>query len=89
MISASNSEVAVPNGVAVDASGNVFVAFGAIGFFGHEPVINAVEEILAVDGSIPASPTIVTLGSGFILPFGVALDSSGQCLSSPMPRAAT
>jgi sugar lactone lactonase YvrE len=78
LINASNSEVAVPNGVAVDSSGDVFVAFGANGFFGHEPVINAVEEILAVNGSIPAAPTIVTLGSGFILPFGVAVDSSGN-----------
>jgi len=78
LIGASNSEVAVPNGVAVDSSGNVFVAFGANGFFGHQPVVNAVEEILAVNGSIPAAPTIVTLGSGFILPFGVALDSSGN-----------
>jgi large repetitive protein len=59
----------VPSGVAVDGSGNVFVAD-----FGN----NAVKEILAVNGSIPATPTIKTLGSGFNGPQGVAVDGSGN-----------
>jgi streptogramin lyase len=58
-----------PSGVAVDASGNVFVAD-----MGHQ----AVKEIVAVNGSIPSSPTINTLGSGFTSPYGVAVDASGN-----------
>ena len=61
-----------PNGVAVDASGNVFVAEGGN---------NAVQEIVAVNGSIPASPTIKTLGSGFDLPCGVAVDGAATSSS--------
>jgi len=54
-----------PNGVAVDATGNVFVAdFGK----------TAVTEILAAGGYT----TINTLGSGFSQPAGVAMDGSGN-----------
>ncbi|MEI9985135.1 MAG: hypothetical protein WDN69_19245 [Aliidongia sp.] len=67
-----------PNGLAVDAGGDVFVAFGANNFFPGGPALNAVQEILAVDGSIPASPTIVTLGGSFGHPSGVALDAGGN-----------
>jgi hypothetical protein len=49
-------------GVAVDPSGNVYVA----------EFNNSVVEMLAVGGSIPASPTIVTLLSS-INPYGIAL----------------
>jgi hypothetical protein len=55
--------------VAVDASGNVFVA---------DSGNNAVKELVAVNGSIPTSPTILTLGSGFFDPEGVAVDASGN-----------
>ncbi len=58
-----------PTGVARDASGNVYVA---------DPVTPAVYEILAVNGSIPASPTIKTLSSGFTNPQDVAVDGSGN-----------
>ncbi len=58
-----------PPGVAVDGSGNVFVA---------DTLNSAVKEILAVNGSIPANPTIKTLGSGFSYPVGVAVDNSGN-----------
>src|SRR3954470_5271634 len=58
-----------PAGVAVDGSGNVFVAD-----YGNNKVV----EILAVNGSIPANPTINTLGSGFNQPSGVAVDGSGN-----------
>jgi sugar lactone lactonase YvrE len=58
-----------PAAVAVDGNGNVYVA---------DTLNNAVEEVLAVNGSIPASPTIITLGSGFTDPEGVAVDSMGD-----------
>src|SRR5580698_3564017 len=51
-------------GVAVDRSGNIFVADT-----GH----SAVDEIVAVNGSIPANPAILTLGSGFNQPDGIAV----------------
>ena len=58
-----------PYGIAVDGRGNVFVA---------DSGNNEVKEILAVNGSIPASPTILSLGSGFNSPKGVAVDGSGN-----------
>jgi hypothetical protein len=54
-------------GIAVDASGNLFITDGG-----------AVKEIVAVDGSIPASPTIKTLATGFGTLYGVAVDGSGN-----------
>ncbi|MGB7847536.1 MAG: choice-of-anchor D domain-containing protein, partial [Candidatus Acidiferrum sp.] len=54
-----------PTGVAVDASGNVFVAEGSN---------KAVKEILAAGGYT----TVNTLGSGFNLPTAVAVDGSGN-----------
>jgi DNA-binding beta-propeller fold protein YncE len=55
-----------PFGVAVDGSGNVFVA---------DQINNAVKEIVAVNGVIPAAnPAINTLGSGFLNPSGVAVE---------------
>jgi large repetitive protein len=55
--------------IAADSNGNVYVAD-----FGN----SVVQEIVAVNGSIPASPTILTLGSGFNGPRGVAVDASGN-----------
>ena len=55
--------------MAVDASGNVFVT---------DSSSNLVQEMLAVSGSIPASPTVQTVASGFSGPKGVAVDSSGD-----------
>ncbi len=58
-----------PTGVAIDASGNVFVS---------DENNNAIYEMLAVNGSIPASPVIRTLGSGISEPANVALDDNGN-----------
>jgi streptogramin lyase len=63
------SGFSTPTGVAVDASGNVYVAD-----FGN----SAVKEIVAVNGKIPPLPVINTLGSGFSNPFTVAVDGSGN-----------
>src|ERR1035437_4954953 len=59
-----------PSRIAVDRYGNVYIAYTAN---------NAVQEILAVNGSIPFNaPTIVALGTGFNAPGGVAVDASGD-----------
>ena len=59
-----------PSGVAIDGkSGNIYVA---------DKINNAVYELVAVGGSIPASPTIISLGSGFQTPTGVAVDGNGN-----------
>ena len=60
-----------PNGVAVDSQGDVFVA---------DTNDNQIKEIVAVDGIIPASPAILTLGGSFVFsgPQDVALDGSGN-----------
>lgn len=63
------SNFSSPYGLAVDGSGNVYVA---------DSGTNSVKEIVAVNGSIPASPTIDTIASGFSQPAGVAVDSSGN-----------
>src|ERR1700681_4001488 len=63
------SGFSTPTGVAVDGSGNVYVADNGN---------SAVKEILAVNGTIPPSPVINTLGSGFSFPFTVAVDGSGN-----------
>jgi hypothetical protein len=58
-----------PNVVAVDAAGDVFVA---------DTDHSLVKEIMAVNGSIPANPTINILGTGFSHPFAVAVDAHGD-----------
>jgi hypothetical protein len=58
-----------PWGIAVDGAGNAYVA---------DTNNNAVKEIFAVNGSIPPSPSIITLGSGFSAPKGVAIDGAGN-----------
>jgi hypothetical protein len=56
-----------PDGVAVDGSGDLFLTAGG-----------NVNEIVAVNGSIPASPAIKVLGSGFKNPIALVLDASGN-----------
>ncbi len=63
------SGFSAPFGVAVDGAGDVFVA---------DEGNSNVKEIEAVNGSIPANPTVRTLGGGFSLPLGVAVDGAGD-----------
>ena len=58
-----------PYGVAVDGSGNVFVA---------DYSKNVVKEIVAVNGVVSAGSTVITVGSGFRNPQSVAVDGSGN-----------
>jgi sugar lactone lactonase YvrE len=58
-----------PTGVAVDGSGNVFVADNGN---------NAVKEIVAVGGVVSSSSTVNTIGNGFSFPYAVAVDGSGN-----------
>jgi len=64
-LSVLGSGLQAPNAVAVDWSGNVFVA---------DTNNNAVKEVLAAGGYT----TVKTLGSGFSSPAGVAVDGDGN-----------
>jgi sugar lactone lactonase YvrE len=67
---ALGSGASSPFSVAVDGSGNIYVA---------DPSGPKVYELMAVNGVVPATnPTIITLGSGFTSPSGVAVDGSGN-----------
>jgi hypothetical protein len=75
-----STSFAALNGMKVDANGNVFLASGS-----SAGTDDAVYEILAVNGVIPASPTILTLGgnsSGFASPTGIAIDLIGNIFVS-------
>ena len=63
-----------PYGVVVDASGDVFFTASGPGFMSNGVVM----EILAVNGVIPATPTIVTLSNNFFRPSGIAVDATGN-----------
>ncbi len=58
-----------PFGVAVDSSGNLYVA---------DADTFTIYEILAVNGTIPASPTIRSLARASSNPESIAVDSSGN-----------
>jgi len=66
-------------GIAVDALGDVFVAAT------QDKVI---DEIVAVGGSIPSSPTIKTIGSNLIAPQDVVVEGSGDLIVSTAPSNA-
>ena len=63
-----NASFTFPSAVAVDSSGNVYIT----DFYG------GVYEIMAVNGAIPASPVINTLGGGFSAPTYIALDGNAN-----------
>ena len=67
---ASNGAFSSPYSVAVDGSGNVFVA---------DTFNNVVKEIQADgNGNVSSNSTAITVGSGFSTPYGVAVDRSGN-----------
>src|ERR1700744_3555322 len=59
---------ALPDDIAVDGSGNVFVISNR----------TTLSEILAVNGTIPASPTILTLSTAFLSLNGMKVDGNGN-----------
>jgi sugar lactone lactonase YvrE len=69
------SGIGAPIGVAVDSAGDVFVyvttGIAPIGSF-------TLNEIVAVNGAIPASPTIRPIGSGIGSRSGLAVDGDGH-----------
>lgn len=67
--SAIGSGIAQPSGLWVDAAGNVYVTDYAAG---------TVKKMVAVNGTIPSSPSILTLASGLNGACGVAVDGVGN-----------
>jgi len=61
----------LPTGIAIDAAGDVFVS---------DAGATALYEIKAVGGSIPASPTVITIAvpGGVSFPRGIAFDGKGN-----------
>jgi hypothetical protein len=68
----ASGEFPYPSGVAVDTGGNVYVSDEVKDIYG------GIWELLAVNGRVPDSPTVVELGGGFQNPSDVALDGSGN-----------
>jgi sugar lactone lactonase YvrE len=62
-----------PYGIAVDGKGDLFVAYTESG---------VVDEIVAVNGKVSASSTVIPIGSGFDAPYGIAVDGSGNVFVS-------
>jgi sugar lactone lactonase YvrE len=60
-----------PKGLAIDGGGNLFVT---------DDTNNTVKEVLSVNGTIPATPSVLSLGNGFVFlqPSGIALDRYGN-----------
>ena len=60
-----------PKGLAIDGGGNIFVT---------DDTNNTVKEVLSVNGTIPATPSVLTLGNGFAFsqPSGIAVDRFGN-----------
>jgi hypothetical protein len=82
MVTASKTIGAAPlaGSGTLPVTAHVNVTFGTsiCGVYVADLRNNAVKEILAVGNGFPASPTIETLGSGFTLPQGVAVDCFGN-----------
>ena len=79
-IATSFSGFSSPNGIAVDAYGNVYVADSGNGNNGHP---EGVYEIVAgtggaLPGTVNANSTVISIGSGYISPSGIAVDASGN-----------
>jgi len=60
--------IASPLTIAVDGSGDVFVV---------DPP-GSIDEIVAVNGAIPANPAVITIANSFRTPTGLAIDSKGN-----------
>jgi sugar lactone lactonase YvrE len=70
----------LPLGLAVDAAGNVWES----DFYGGQGVgVGSINKILAVNGVIPASPTVIAFSGGD--GFGLGLDENGNVFASEYP----
>ncbi len=67
----TGSTFGAPNGIAVDASGDVFVL---------DTVTGHLSEIVAVNGRIPTSPTVQVLANNYVFSnsYSMTIDSSGN-----------
>ena len=65
------ANINIPGGVAVDASGNVFYT---------DELVAGIQEIVAVNGSIPSTPTINTVAKGLKGPLYLAVDGGGNLI---------
>jgi len=63
------TDINVSGGLALDSSGDVFYV---------DTAVAGIEEIVAVNGSIPASPAINTVAKGLKSPLYLAVDGSGN-----------
>ena len=63
-----------PYGVAVDGSGDLYIADVGNGNAGN----GTVKKLTAVNGVVPASALVTTVGTGYSFPTGVAVDNSGN-----------
>jgi hypothetical protein len=70
-------------GVKVDGLGNVYISSQAASGTGGE-----IYKVIAVDGSVPASPTIQTLSTAFSGATGVAVDEDGNLYVSDQSQNA-
>jgi len=69
------SGISIPAGVAVDGKGDVFLTESG---YSNGVTYDTVKEIVAVNGVTSSNSTVITIGSGFLEPEGIAVDAKGN-----------
>ncbi len=86
MAAATNAEVHSPEDVAVDSSGNVYIADTGNAFI-RKITTDGIINFIAGDGSVGYSGDGgLATSAGLIEPFAIALDSATATFISPSPR---